>query len=111
MNIRVITQPITRTEALEIAQEFYKQMVKGVVDIRQRTIALGGEWHMDANTVLLNKGSRQEDVWGFNFFPEENRIQCTSLINIRPLQNNRVLEVQDATLRATMEHIVHELII
>lgn len=49
MNIRIIETPITRAEAKEIAKEFYIDMVKGVVDVEREIIALGGEWHIDAN--------------------------------------------------------------
>lgn len=53
MNIKIISQPITRAEALKIGQEFYVEMTKGVVDIQREIIALGGEYHMDANIEKL----------------------------------------------------------
>jgi len=59
MNIKIISQPITRLEALALAKEFYIDMVKGVVDIDREIIALGGEYHMDANTILIEQGSHQ----------------------------------------------------
>ncbi len=111
MNIRVIINPITRAEAKEIAQEFYKEMVKGVVDVEREILALGGEWHMDANKILLENGSSQRDIWGFNFFPDDGRIQYTSLINIRPLQNNWTLEVKSERLRKNMERIILKCIV
>ncbi len=110
MNIRIIEKPITRAEAKEIAKEFYGDMIKGVVDIERELIALGGEWHMDANTKLIESGSKQNNVWGFNFYPADNRIEYTSLINIRPAQNNRKIEIQDESLRKTIESIVRTLI-
>ena len=66
MDIRIITAPITKTEALEIAKEFYVDMVKGVVDLEKEIIALGGEYHMDANNVLIEQGSSQPVLWGLN---------------------------------------------
>ncbi len=111
MIIRIIEKPITRAEAKEIAEEFYIDMVKGVVDIEQEIIALGGEWHIDANHLILGSGSRQDMVWGFNFYPDENRIEYTSLINIRPAQNNRKIEVQDEKLKRRMEEVIRKLII
>jgi len=111
MNIKVITKPITSAEAKEIAKEFYVDMVKGVVDIERGAIALGGQYHMDANMALIGNGSEQRNIWGFNFYPDENRIQFNSLINIRPLQNNRAIEIQDENLRAKMEEIIRKLII
>ena len=64
MDIRIIKQPINRTEAKEIALEYYIDMVKGVCDVERGIIALGGEYHMDANMVMTADGSVQKNVWG-----------------------------------------------
>lgn len=111
MDIRIIDKPITRAEAKEIAKEFYVEMVKGVVDLERKILALGGEWHIDAKNVLMEDGSKQQDVWGFNFYPDENRIHFVSLINIRPLQNNRSIEIKDENLRNRMEEIIRKMIV
>src|SRR3989338_8392182 len=108
MNIRVVKEKISRTEAKEIAKEFYVDMVKGAVDMEREIIALGGEWHIDANNALIDDGSMQPNVWGFNFYPDLNRIQYSSLINIRPLQNNLAIEIQDEKLRRQMEKIIRK---
>ncbi|HCB35025.1 MAG: hypothetical protein A2W52_02360 [Candidatus Taylorbacteria bacterium RIFCSPHIGHO2_02_49_25] len=109
--MRIIEKPITRTEAREIAKEFYGNMVKGVVDVEREIIALGGEWHMDANSLIIESGSRQDTVWGFNFYTDDGRIAYTSLINIRPAQNNRKIEVEDEMLKGKMERIIRKLIV
>ncbi|OHA21417.1 MAG: hypothetical protein A2849_00265 [Candidatus Taylorbacteria bacterium RIFCSPHIGHO2_01_FULL_51_15] len=109
--MRIIEKPITRAEAKEIAKKFYVDMVKGVVDVKRQIIALGGEWHMDANTRLIAHGSKQPNIWGFNFYPDSNHIAFTSLINIRPAQNNRRIEVENEALRKQMEEIIRKLII
>lgn len=114
MNIRIITQPITRAEAKEIAKEFYVEMVKGVADIERGVIALGGEWHIDANQLLIQDGSKQSNVWGFNFhFDRESKdaIEYISLINIRPRDGNRDMIVQDEKRRDAMRSIIKKLII
>ena len=113
MNIRVITKPITRAEALEIAQEFYVTMVKGVADIENRIIALGGKWHMDANHKMMETGSSQSAVWGFNLYPKkegEARIEYISLINIRPALGNRDMYIEDSAIRTVIKEIVDTLV-
>ncbi len=114
MNIKLISQPITKTEALEIAKEFYIEMVKGVVDIEKEIIALGGEYHIDANQILIDSGSKQNNVWGFNIYPKvegDNWIRYTSLINIRPTVKNMSMLVEDEKIRDTMRKIIEKLII
>jgi|SRR3989344_4322320 len=114
MNIKIVEDTLSVNELKEIAQEFYGSMIKGVVDIERNVIALGGEYHMDANVVLLEHGSKQGDVWGFNLYldrPRNSWIEYVSLINIRPAANNRDMEVQDEGIRAKMKRIIDSKVI
>jgi len=111
MNIQIVTDEISTDEVKEIAKEFYKTMIKGVVDIEQEIIVLGGEYHMDANVILLEKGSKQKDIWGFNInidkpTDSDEWIEYISLINIRPLQNNKSMEIQDENIRYKVKDII-----
>ena len=60
----IITENISQSELKELAKEFYVEMVKGVADIERGIIALGGEWHADANQVLIEDDSKQNNLWG-----------------------------------------------
>ena len=114
MNIKIVEEHISLDELQEIATEFYGTMVKGVVDIEKGIVAFGGEYHMDSNIMILEQGSKQGDVWGFNIYPDTSRdswIEYVSLINIRPLANNRDMEVQDPQIRAKMKEIIDSKII
>ena len=109
MEIRIIREQISEHELRELAKEYYGHMIKGVVDLERELVAFGGEFHADANSLLLGDGSQQPDVWGFNWYfdvPEEERIEYTSLINIRPLQGNRKMEISDETIRNKVRSIV-----
>jgi len=110
MKIKIIKENISKAELRELALEFYVEMVKGVVDIERGIMALGGEWHIDANQVLIEDGSSQKNLWGFNIYLD-GRIEYISLINIRPLQNNRTLEVEDPNIRGKMDAIIKKLVI
>ncbi len=109
MDIRIIYDEITRKELEVIATDLYGDLIKGVVDIKREIICIGGEMHADSEEVLLNDGSSQEDLWGFNILmdrPKEDCLIYESLINIRPKDNNKDLEVQDPKLRETMKRII-----
>ena len=59
--------------------------------------------------MLAESGSSQQDVWGFNWYFDKSgdeRIEYVSLINIRPAQGNRTMDVQDAFLRNKMKSII-----
>jgi len=92
---------------------YFQDMVKYVVDVRRRVIAIGGELHADAEQVLLEQGSQQYDLWGANYYPGQGTEQCieyTALINIRPARANRSMYIQDETVRAAVREITYELI-
>lgn len=58
--------------------------------------------HADAEQVLLEDGSRQADLWGANYWPgrgPEHCIDDTALINIRPAQGNRNMQIDDPEVR------------
>jgi hypothetical protein len=113
MNIEIVKEKISMEKLQELAKDSYGHMIKGVVDVHLKIIALGGELHADAEAVLLQRGSDQQHLWGFNIYPQkssEERIEYTSFINIRPRQNNRSLEIKNRDLRAKIRSIVDDLI-
>ena len=73
MAIEIIDQSISREHLLEIAKEYYEDMIKGVVDIRQEIVALGGEMDSDSEVKLLQVGSIQSDLWGFNILLNKSK--------------------------------------
>lgn len=113
MQIKIIKNPITKLELEKLAKSNYGNMIKGVVDVEKDIIALGGELHADAETVLLQQGSIQENLWGFNIYtdlPKNKRIEYTSFINIRPSHDNNSLEVQNRILKNKIKIIIDKLI-
>jgi hypothetical protein len=100
--LRSAPTPEILREMLE-AQGTY---IKLAVDVEQGLVVGGGEYHADCEEVLLDHGSRQEDIWGGDWYPESRTVTFGALINIRPRQGNRSMEIQDATLRGRFERIV-----
>lgn len=90
--------------------EQYEEMIKIVVDIRRRVLSGGGEMHADCQSVLLDDGSEQDDLWGANWYPDEQRIEFESLINIRPRLGNRGILIQDENLRRQVEEVTVEIL-
>ncbi len=88
-------------------------MVKVVVDVARNVLAAGGDLHADGEQVLLDDGARQEDLWGANVYPtqpHERQIEYTSLINIRPRQGNRSMDIEDASRRTAVESLIRMLL-
>jgi len=111
MGIEIVRQAISREQLDEIAMEYYEELIKGVVDIKRKVVALGGEMHADSEEVLLKDGSKQSDLWGFNILLDKKKEECLmyeSFINIRPRNNNKGLEVEDTKIRDQMKRIIFE---
>lgn len=113
MEIKIITDKISLAEVKRLAEQDFGEMVKAVVDIEKGVMAIGGEWHSDAEQVLLESGSDQTNLWGINLFPAEppeQMIEFTSLINIRPKDGNRTMVVEIPEIKEKIYQIVNKLI-
>ena len=90
--------------------EVYAILVKIVVDTRRRVLAGGGEMRADCELLLLAEGSEQDDLWGANWYPDEQRIEFESLINIRPRLGNRSILIQNDDIRRQVAAITRDLL-
>ena len=107
--IHLLDRPATPRQVREML-EVYPILVKIVVDIRRRLLAGGGEMHADCEALLLAEGSEQDDLWGANWYPAEQRIEFESLINIRPRLGNRSIIIQNEDVRQQVAAITRELL-
>jgi hypothetical protein len=112
-DILLVSEAIDRRQLADLVERFFTDMVKFVVDVERGVAAVGGELHADAEQLLLEDGSRQENLWGANYYPGrgvDGCIEFTSLINIRPSQGNRSMEIEDDAVRAHVRELTYRLI-
>ena len=109
MKIHIIRQRATEEEIREMLEEL-ETYIKVTVDVERGILAGGGEYHADCEEVLLEDGSRQEDIWGADCYPDSKKVEFGALINIRPHQGNRGMEIEDPELRAKIDAIVRRLL-
>jgi len=93
-------------EQLTAMLEELTEYVKLAVDIKREVVAGGGELHADCEAVLLEDGSKQEDVWGADWWPSTKEVRYGSFINIRPGQNNPAMEILDPAIRDRINIVV-----
>ena len=111
-NMVIYSEPFDRKILLELQTHYFGDMVKGVVDIAERKIALDAEMPADLEALLLQEGSLQKNLWGFNLYPEmegDDFVEFDSLINIRPNQGNRSRDVEDPAIRDAIKEIIGSL--
>lgn len=107
--IHIIREPTTPEQIAEMSKVLGGLLIKLAVDVERGILAGGGELHADCEQVLLEDGSRQEDIWGADWYPGTGEVGLEALINIRPRQQNYGMEIQDPDLRARVETIVRRL--
>ena len=109
----MIADKIILEEVKRMAQSKFGNMVKAVVDIGSGVMVLDAELHADEEAVLVEEGSKQENLWGINIYPELKRdewIEFDSMINLKPAQGNRSRGVDNPEIREKIIKIVDNLI-
>ena len=108
--MKIITQTLTLDGLQRLADETFGDMVKAVVDVDRKLIAVDAELHSDLEAALLEDGSKQKNLWGINLYPEtdgDDFIEFDSMINVRPSQGNRSRGVEDEGIRERIIQIVN----
>jgi len=98
------TTPFTKEEIQQLCEQF-DSYIKTVIDIDKKICSAGCDRHFDSEKILLDHGSKQEDIWGGGVDLETKTIDNNSFINIRPAQNNTSNEIQDPIRRTAFENI------
>lgn len=111
--MKIISTKISLGNLQEMASHFFGDMVKGVVDIEQRILAVDAELHADLESLLLEKNAQQEHLWGINLYPfmtGDDFLEFDSMINVRPAQNNRSRSVESVELQSQIREIINQII-
>ena len=110
--MRILNEVTGRDALNDLIGEYFDDMIKGVVDVERELLAVNAELHADLEAMLLEDGSKQEDLWGINLYPEmddiDDFLEFDSLINIRPRQGNRSRDVEDEKIREKIRNVVEK---
>lgn len=107
--MKIVKDGITRNELQQMAAGRFGDMVKAVVDVEKQIIAMDAELHSDLEALLLEAGSKQNNLWGINLYPELQAgdfIEFDSIINVRPSQGNKSRGVDNEAVRKKIADIV-----
>jgi len=106
-------KPISLDELRRLAIERFGDLVKAVIDLERRIMIVDAELHADQEAELLASGSRQQDLWGINLYPdvtESDWLEFDSMINLRPSFGNRSRGVDDPATREKIAALVQDLV-
>jgi len=111
--MQVIKNKIQIDELKKTAEEMFGNLVKVVVDVEKEIMVVNGELHSDEQELLIEKGSKPENLWGINIYPEaeaENWIEFDAVINLKPHLGNRTRGVDNPEIKEKIIKIVNKLI-
>lgn len=93
-----------------MAKNMYGSLVKAVVDLENKLLVVDAEMHVDAEQLLLENGSMQENLWGIDLYPDkfgtDEFIEFDSMVNIRPRQKNLSRSVESEITRKQIIDLV-----
>lgn len=109
--MRILEKPIAKANLIKESKNFIDDnAIKGAVDIKNGVVAVDSQMHYECEQLLLENGSKQEDIWGINLYLDSDNIddiiEFDSMINIRPAQNNRSRSVESPETQAKIKEII-----
>ncbi len=108
--MKTVENNISIKELKEMSSKMFGNLVKAVVDVQTHVLVVDAELHSDQEAYLLQLGSKQENLWGINIYPDlgkEERIEFDSMINLRPSQNNNSRGVDSEEIQKKILDIVN----
>ena len=110
-----IVDKISVEELKTMAERMYGSLVKADVDVAKKVVIVDMEMHADGEAELLEQGSRQEDLWGINLYPDKfgtpEFIEFDSMINLKPGLGNRSRGIENMGIQEKIKTIVSKLIL
>lgn len=114
METKIVKDIITLGELRSLAHEQYGDIIKAVVDVAQEIMGVGGELHVDIQSLLLEKEhSRGDTTWGINLYLEKTGdefIEFDSMVNLKPALGNRTRGVENKDIQNKIKEIVSKLV-
>jgi len=114
--MRILKKPIKKQELVESSINFIDDSaIKAVVDVERQVVAVDSPMHYDCEQLLLENGSKQENLWGINLYLDadsiDDLVEFDSMINLRPAQGNRSRNVEDPAIQAKIKEVVQKWLI
>jgi len=67
--MKIVRDKISIKELEDIAAKSFGDLVKAVVDVEREIMVIDGELHSDEEALLLEDGSKQQNLWGDKSIP------------------------------------------
>ena len=114
METKIIKNKISREELKKLSHEQYGDILKAVVDVDKKIMGVGGELHVDIQSLLIEKeNSRGNNTWGINLYLDkagDDFIEFDSMVNLKPNLGNKIRGIEDENIKKKIREIVNQLV-
>ena len=112
--MKIVKDKIEIGELKEMAKKMHDNLVKVMVDVEKKIMAVDAGLHADLMQHLIEQeNSEPKNLWGINIFPDktgDDFIEFDSMMNIKPAFGNRTRGVEDENIRKEIISIVKNLV-
>ena len=105
--IIVLNRKITPEELIQ-AREVYNDYIKTVIDVEKNILAVGGEFHIDCEEVLIAQGSKLQNLFGGGYRISTKKVEYMAMSNYKPTMNMLTYEVMDPKIREQIYNLTKE---
>lgn len=114
METKIVKEKITKDELKTLAHDQYGDIIKAVVDIDKEIVGVGGELHVDIQSLLVEReNSIGANTWGINLYLEKTGdgfVEFDSMINLKPNLGNRSRDVENPDIKKKIKEIINKLV-
>lgn len=96
--MNLFDRPLTISE-IDRLQKEWGDYLKVTADLKNGWLVAGGELLADGEKILLEKGGKQENVWGGAVNLKDKIIDTSAVLNLRPRLKNDNIEILDPVKR------------
>lgn len=112
--MKIVNEKISIAELKVMSEKMFDGLVKAVVDLEREIMVVDATMHADEEHLLLEEGSKQENLWGINIYPDkidnQRWIAFDSMINIRPSWGNKTRGIDNPQIQEKIKKIVTKLV-
>ena len=109
MAIVIVEEKPTKEDIVKARKEF-PQYIKITADLEQEIIAIGGEYHADAEKILVEKyNSQRSNIWGGGYNITLDIFEVNAIINLHPGINDST-DILDPDIRNRFLELVKKVL-
>jgi hypothetical protein len=109
MAVVIADHKLTKADITQALEDNYPY-IKITADLEQNIVAIGGEYHADAEKVMYEKfNSKNSYLWGGGYDIKLKIVAIDAMINRKPLLDNNSPDILDPVIRKRFREVAEKI--